>query len=484
MINVFPQPYKFEERTGEFIFKNKVYLILDKDFDNKEFLKLSPELWNNFTAYKSELEVVFCDNLKGSARIALTVDEKPIMKDTEFEYELECNENGIDIAYSETIGLIHAFATILQLISAYRRKTDDFVIKNILVQDKPALKMRAMHLCVFPETKLLFLTKLVRLCGLLKCSHVIIEFWGMLKLETLEYLAWPFAYTKQDLEPIFEYGKALGLEFIPLYNHLGHATQSRFKAGKNVILDQAPEYEELFLPGGWTWDIHNPETVQLLRDIREELCDIFPEGEYFHIGCDEAYVSDTRWEGYDKDNINYINSISEHLKSKGRKTLMWADIFLSHEKMQFPYVVAPLPEKHCNESIEALDKDIYLADWQYYIDEKHDGSVKYLTSKHDPKKIVICPWDDSVRIRGMARLAKNYGLLGVMGTTWNIINHEIRDMVYTACVMWDTDDKNTDACTWETLKVFAAQNIRKLVPSKGKYADAGFLETELFHVVN
>ena len=163
---------------------------------------------------------------------------------------------------------------------------------------------------------------------------------------------------------------------------------------------------------------------------------------------------------------------------------MWADIFLSHEKMQFPYVVAPLPEKHCNESIEALDKDIYLADWQYYIDEKHDGSVKYLTSKHDPKKIVICPWDDSVRIRGMARLAKNYGLLGVMGTTWNIINHEIRDMVYTACVMWDTDDKNTDACTWETLKVFAAQNIRKLVPSKGKYADAGFLETELFHVVN
>ena len=488
MINVFPQPYQFEERTGEFVFSDKVYLILDKSFDNPEFLELCPELWNNFTANKSNLEVIFQDGISGSAKIALKAEEPPKGGNTDFEYELECSENGIEILYKETIGLIHAFSTILQLVSAYRRKTNDFIVKNIHIQDKPALKMRGMHLCVFPETKLLFLTKLVRLCGLLKCTHIVLEFWGMLKLETLEQLAWPFAYTKEDLAPIFKYGKAFGVEFIPMYNHMGHATQSRFKAGKSVLLDQAPEYEELFLPGGWTWDVENSETLQLLKDVREELCEIFPDGEYFHIGCDEAYALDTRHDAHGPENetfINHVNTTAAHLKSIGRKPMMWADMFINHNKFAFPYVANATGRCHEYEkNFAALDKDMYLADWQYYIKEDQDGTVKFLSENWDAKKMVICPWDDIEHIRGMIRLAKKYELLGAIGTTWNTVNHEIKHMVYTACVMWDTDEEKTDVCTWETLKSFAAQNIRKLVPPMGVYQNAGFLETELFHMVD
>jgi len=488
MINVFPQPFKFEEKDGEFVFKDKVYFMIDKDFENKEFVELCSELWNNFTANKSQLEVVPVDGAEGNARISLNKDEVRKLV-TDYEYEVECREEGIDISYSESIGLIHAFSTILQLIGAYRRKTGDFAVKCIHIQDKPALKMRGMHLCVFPETKLLFLKKLVSLCGLYKCTHIVLEFWGMLKLDTLDVLSWQQAYTKDDLAPIFAIGRALGLEFIPMYNHMGHATMSRFKAGKSVVLDQAPEYEELFVPGGWTWDIKNPETLELLKNIREELCEVFPEGEYFHIGCDETYALDHRFDGYDKEDnesfINYVNDVAKHLKSIGRKPVMWADMFIDKEKFKFPYVNNS--SSRCfeyDENLAKLDEDMHLADWQYYIDENNSETAEFFTSKRDPSKYIICPWDDTGKIRGMVRLAKKYGSLGVIGTTWNTVNHEIRHLVYTACVMWDTDDSKTDVCTWETLKVFAAQNIRKLIPSKGVYANAGFLETELFHMVD
>ena len=77
-----------------------------------------------------------------------------------------------------------------------------------------------------------------------------------------------------------------------MFNHLGHASQSRFKAGQNVLLDNAPEYEEYFEPGGWTWKVSKPEVKELLRSVRSELCGLFGKGEYFHVGCDEAYICD------------------------------------------------------------------------------------------------------------------------------------------------------------------------------------------------
>ena len=115
MINVFFFFFKFEEKDGEFVFKDKVYFMLDKNFKNKEFIELCAEFWNNFTANKSELEVVLVEGAEGNARISLDRD-KVKKSATDYEYEVECSEEGIDISYSEGIGLIHAFSTVLQLI--------------------------------------------------------------------------------------------------------------------------------------------------------------------------------------------------------------------------------------------------------------------------------------------------------------------------------------------------------------------------------
>ena len=69
--------------------------------------------------------------------------------------------------------------------------------------------------------------------------------------------------------------------------------------------------------------------------------------------------------------------------------------------------------------------------------------------------------------------------MGVLGTTWNDICRDPKFAVYTACLMWENSETETSDKRWEVFKMMAAQNIRKLVPSKGAYRDAGFYECEL-----
>ena len=74
---------------------------------------------------------------------------------------------------------------------------------------------------------------------------------------------------KKQIAPLIDEGKAMGMEFIPMFNHLGHASQSRSISGKHTVLDQNPKLETLFEPDGWTWCLSNPDTLKLLCPPRK-----------------------------------------------------------------------------------------------------------------------------------------------------------------------------------------------------------------------
>ena len=490
-MNVFPAPSVCIEEDGLFVFgeKEKLYLIIGKDIKNPYFVEKCSELWRNFTAGKSGLEVIIKDDFWGCAVISKKCDAGPIHEKTDYEYELDCSENGVNIIYTEEHGLIHGFSTLLQMISPFNLKSKNFNIPCCKMCDRPILKMRGVHLCVFPETSLLFLRKVVRLCGLLKCSHIIIEFWGMYKFRFMKEMGWEDGYSAEDLKPIIEDGKAFGIEFIPMFNHLGHASQSRFKAGKNVLLDNAPEYEEYFEPGGWTWKISNPDVRILLRSVREELIDLFREGEYFHVGCDEAYMADGDDDGLNAEQnkafVNFLNETADEIKASGRKMIMWGDMFLNKDRYPFPY--CNNVSNRCTDSennLKKLSSGIIIDDWQYNVGEDMDETVKFFVGRRDKDSIILSPWAgyESVsytdNINGRCALAKKYGLLGVIATTWNKLHKDPKELIYAACQMWSEDNKYADRRSWEVYKCFGMQNVRKLLPSGGVREKSGWIEGE------
>ena len=392
----------------------------------------------------------------------------------------------INIQYSEDVGLIHAFCTILQLIGPYRRKTQNFIMKTFSVKDKPALKMRAVHLCMLKGISLLQIKKFVVLCSFLKVSHIAIESWGALKFDVMKELGWPDAYEKEDLREIIDFGHAFGVEFIPFFNSIGHATQSRGKTGKHTILDQAPEYEEWFMPSGWAWNVDNEEVIELHKKVRKELCDLFGEGEFFHLGCDEIADEVGIWDEADVSEsdgfVRFLNRTSEDVtKNLGRKPMMWGDMFLDKKDFNWPFC------GNTNDNLiynpDKLTKDMYIIDWQYNITEEKDESVKYFLKYVDPSRLILAPWQGREKIKGRVNLAKKNKLFGVMCTTWNTVAQDIADMLYTSCLMWEQDDSPYEfdysfACRAKTM---AAQNMRKLLPSND-FKTAGFTESELLEV--
>lgn len=490
-MNIFPAPSKCEKKEGAFTFSENdtLFLIIDSGVKNADFRNKCSELWSNFTAGKAHLEVVEKNGIPCRAAIAKSRDCFPEDESTEYEYVIRCTENAVNIAYSCENGLFHAFSTLLQIISPYSNANGSFSVPCCEISDRPVLKLRGIHLCVFPETSLLFLRKAVRLCGLLKYSHVILEFWGMYRYSFMKELGWSDGYTAAELRSVIEDGRALGIEFIPMFNHLGHASQSRFKAGKNVLLDNAPEYEEYFEPGGWTWKVSKPEVKELLRSVRSELCGLFGKGEYFHVGCDEAYICDGLDKGLDekqnREFTDFLNETAADIESHGRKMIMWGDMFLDKNAFPFPYCSNIC--FRCTDTVsnlERLNPGIIVADWQYNVGADKDDTVKYFAEHRRADTLILSPWEGyenvsaADNIKGRCTLAKKHGLLGVVATTWNTVNRDTRNLIYAACEMWSENEGYADLRTWEVYKCIGMQNLRKLMPSGGDREKAGWFEGE------
>ena len=280
------------------------------------------EFWRGFTFTYSELDACPVDEYVFSLGNA---EKLPL---DGYTYSINITSEGVCIGAADESGLIQGFMTLLDRI-----KADDVdessraAIECCAIKDSPVVGTRMAHLCLFPETELSDIQRFFRLCGALKYSHVVIEFWGMLKYDCMAELAWPNAYTKQQIRPLICEANELGLEIIPMFNHWGHASAGRVMHGKHVVLDQNPALQTYFSEDGWCWDISKPKVRALLRQIRAELMELCGPGSYFHIGCDEAYNFE-----FTKDNMDmicdFLNEIGEDLRAHGRRVIAWGDMFL------------------------------------------------------------------------------------------------------------------------------------------------------------
>lgn len=382
------------------------------------------------------------------------------------EYVINVTDDGIYIEGRDYPGLMHGFLTFLEKIK-YEKEKEYFYIENCCITERASLDFRCVHLCVFPETNLDFLKKCMRSCAIAKFSHIIFEFWGMLRFDYMKELSWPFAYSKEEIKKLVAEANALGVEIIPMFNHLGHASACREINGKHVVLDQNPQYEYLFESYGWIWNFKRKDVYELMSRIRDELIEVCGEGGYFHIGCDEAYSI-----GHDENEalkmVEYLNRISDELKKKGRRAIMWHDMLLS--KKEFEGYVATSNEKVSELLMKNIDKSIIISDWQYSChNETWKTSEKFKENGFD---VVCCPWDNKKNINEAIDTVVSNHLYGIIHTTWHSLFKGFREMIYAGAVAYDENKKNMD----NIRRFYCAEVARKALPSYGEYKKCGWSE--------
>lgn len=429
------------------------------------------DFWHSFCFNLSSLETVETNELIfkiGSAE-ALPLEGN--------EYSINITPKGVCVAGENEQGLMHGFLTLIDRMVS---ESDKVVKLNCCeIKESPLVKNRMVHYCIFPDTELWEFEKFVRFCCALKYSHIVVEFWGMLRYDCMRELYWDHAFTKEQIAPIIQQANDLGVEIIPMFNHFGHAAACRIMHGKHVVLDRAPELQYLFSPDGWCWNIKNSDVRELLAKIRRELCELCGNGKWFHIGLDEPFNFQFTEENTQMV-CDFINEINRDIKSLGRRTIVWADMFLYYNpeyNKKNQYTANCPDEKTQNYMLAHLDKDILMGDWQY--DCAHAPVETSAVFTNAGFECIICPWDrGTYKADACIDTLKAQNLFGVMHTTWHTLSWGTPHVVRIALQCWGWEHDPTGRDYIENV-AGAAEIMRKAYRVNGDYTKAGWAKYEV-----
>ena len=399
-----------------FLFGEETELTVDKGL---EFDALST-LWNGFTCRTGRIKVKH-----GEDNQMIIGNGKIIPLDEADEYTVSVQEDGVAVNGRDKNCLMRGIISFLMSVIQLPPENSEQIFGAECREFHGNFKIhnRMVHICVFPETTFSMFERIMRLCAVLQYTHIIVEFWGMLKYDCLKELAWEHAFEKSEVKKVLDEVRAMGSQPVPMFNHLGHASQCREKYGKHVVLDQNPLKQYLFTPDGWAWNIQSDETKALLRKVRNELYELFGDGEYIHIGCDEAFIYGN---GYIDKRIvgEYLGELTHEIVKLGRKPIMWGDMLISTEETGCGW-----PEYYCAEKnkkdAEIMRKYIasetIIADWQYWVKEAPVKTSAFFEEKGFDT--LICPWCDGVNINACVDTAMEINAFGIIETTWHTLSN-------------------------------------------------------------
>ena len=481
--SIHPYPNKVTWGEGTLSLSGSATLAVGREAD-AGVVEMMKDTWRRFTFGTVELPVSRDAALKAGEFTFSGARPPQLKTPPNATYALRVDASGIAASAADAAGGRHAWFTLLQLLDA-----DDadggglvFTLPHVEIHDWPALKFRGLHLCVFRETPPLMIEKAIRLAAFFKFTHVVLEFWGMLRLDALKELSWPEAWPKAQASQLVGVARSMGLEVIPMFNSWGHATACRIKHGRHVVLDQNPRLAPLFEPDGWTWCLTNPRTQALIRNVCDELIEFAGPGQYFHIGCDEAYSHGTcdRCRRTDRVQLfaDHINNLAAHLEKRGRRAIMWGDALLERGKWPAGFAANGSPALPTHEAFDRISRKIVIADWHYDVTK---GDVPTLAHFRERGfETLACPWNTPANIRTLANAAAA-NQSGLLMTTWHHLVQSIPTLAYTANCAWSQDQAalGMRQMDWSLMRAATAAVLRKLVPADGQFERAGWNPFEL-----
>lgn len=327
-------------------------------------------------------------------------------------YVLDIAENAISIVADGPAGAFYAVQTLRQL---FQQET----VPCLHIEDKPDFAYRGFYHDVTRGK----IPTVETIKGL-------IDQMAYYKLNSLQlYVEHTFAFkeyrqlneiygclTKEDMLEIGAYCRENFIDFIPSLSSFGHLYE---------LLEQ-PQYQHLRVlkdfqakPNVWfsrmlhhTIDPENPQSLALISSLIDQYMPCF-DSEWFNICCDEtADLQDLDALGIDSGAlyVDFVKKIAAHVRSKGKKVMMWADILLA-----YPHVIQELPD------------DICFLNWSYRANPLEERIIHFAKLG---KTQIVCPGTASwsrlcenvdiaeSNICRMAEYGHRHGAVGILNTNW------------------------------------------------------------------
>lgn len=446
------------------------------------------ELWKGFCFGNGRLELE-----DGAENCFITEGmQAPALADGK-EYAIYVSSRGIAVTGRDYGALARGLMVLMMRIELCECEDEGIAlcIAPCELESKYTIENRMIHFCVFPETSETFIRKCLRLAGVMQYTHVVLEFWGMLRYDCMKELAWPNAFDKERARALIEEIEHMGMEAIPMMNHLGHAAACRVSGGKHVVLDQNPALAPLFSPDGWSWNIRSRRAKELLKNVRAELYELFPGAKYFHLGCDEAYS----YEKGDEDQRmmrQFLHELIEEVRAEGVTPIIWGDMLLNPEaagvvdrhKSSDPtncYFCGCDTAENAEKMIAAIPKDTVIADWHYDVLCAPIKTSVYLRDKGF--RVLGAPWFKDANCQAYVDTIAENDLFGLMVTTWHTLAEKMPHIVRDALMFGAWHSPWSGEATSKT-RTETATLLRKVCFVEGNYKEAGWTDSQVFFQAN
>lgn len=364
-------------------------------------------------------------NCTKSGKIGLYEDES---------YHLDIKQNKITLNASSDLGALHGLETLLQLL---QNNSSSFYFPNSQISDFPRFTWRGLMIDASRHFQPVDVIK--RNLDGLAAMKMNVFHWHLVddqgwRIQTkkhpklIELASDGLYYTQEEIRNIVKYADERGILIVPEIDVPGHGSAiltAYPEIGSKVIALKGGAEKNIQGTGITTYTVErnagiftptldpsNPKTYQLLSEIFDEVCPLFP-GAYFHIGGDENEGKD--WDANPKiqafkkkHNLKTNHELQTYftmqlvpmLKKHGKQLMGWEEILtkdLSKEAIIHSWRgpnEGVLPGQSLVEAVKKGYKTVLSNG--YYIDLMYPIESHYLT---DPM-----PKDANLSVEEKARI--------------------------------------------------------------------------------
>lgn len=293
-------------------------------------------------------------------------------------YTLDVTANGVSIAASKPAGLYYAFRTLMKMMPANvilgipsdATVAQSYSLPIVSIQDEPRYQWRGMEIDVARHFfDIDQIKKMIDIMAVYKMNRLHWhltddqgwrfempkypkltrdvaapknQYWWdfdnhMSFLTNKQY--GPYFYTVEEMKEVVAYAKERHIEVCPEVDMPGHM-QCAIAAYPEFSTTPDGDHPVRYWPGVSSdiLDISNPAVMQFLRDVMDELMEIFPY-EYIHIGGDEcptgAWANSASCQAFkqeyglssDRAIQNWMTKeLADYVKKDGRKLICWNEV--------------------------------------------------------------------------------------------------------------------------------------------------------------
>jgi hexosaminidase len=239
-------------------------------------------------------------------------------------YLLRVTQQGVEITGNSRAGLFYGVQSLLQLLR--NNSSGSLILPECVIRDWPGLQLRFVHWDTKHHQKRIeTMKRLIDWHAFFKVNMIALEIEDKYEYPRHPVIGVPGAYTKAEMQELTRYALERHIQIVPDIQAPAHmAYVLKHKEFAHLKADPASNYQACMC---------NPEAVNLIFDMYQDMIDATPGVDYFLVSTDEIYyagICDKCTRPYNPENrslawAEFAVAAHEWLVKRGRKMIAWVE---------------------------------------------------------------------------------------------------------------------------------------------------------------